>query len=347
MKRVGYYFIKVWVKSALYLFFGKIKVTGLHNIPKDKPVLFLPNHQNALLDILLLVVDCNRKPYFLTRSDVFKNTFLKTIFNFFQMIPIYRIRDGRKSLKNNKEVFDICSNLLEKNEAIVIFPEANHNLKRRVRPLNKGFTRIIVNTLTKNPKLDIRLVPVGLNYKNAEIFPDQAALYYGKDIAVQEVYDAENHTSSVLQIKNKISERLKTLTTHIENEAFYDNIVGQLDMLEVEYLNPEHVNTTIRNLDAVENGKKLNSRLSFISKLFKGVFTLLNAPVLLLWRALLKPKVWEPEFMGTLRFAFALLVYPIYFIVLFAMVTLFWSSPIAIAVVSFLFVFNWLYVKAR
>ena len=91
------------------------------------------------------------------------------------MIPIYRIRDGRESLKNNQAVFDLCSDLLQQKEAILMFPEANHNLKRRVRPLSKGFTRILFNTLLQAPETDIQIVPVGINYKDAVRFPDQVA----------------------------------------------------------------------------------------------------------------------------------------------------------------------------
>ena len=345
MKGLGYYFVKVCVKFALHLYCGKIKVFGLDNIPQSKPVLFLPNHQNALIDVLLIAIDWNRKPYFLTRSDVFKGAFLKGVFNFAQMIPIYRIRDGRESLKNNQAVFDTCAELLVMNEAVVMFPEANHNLKRRVRLLSKGFTRVLFNALERNPDLDIRLVPVGLNYKNAPAFPDAVALYYGKDIAVQELYDPEDLIASILRIKNAVSESLKTLTTHIESEELYEDIVGRLDTMGVNYLDPKSVNSTIRNLDTLENENKTTSKSGVVSKLLKGVFTVLNFPILLLWRTKVKPKVPEPEFMGTFRFAFAFLTYPIYFGVLLILLALFWSFSVAAAIVFALFAFNYIYVR--
>ncbi|MFK5973939.1 MAG: lysophospholipid acyltransferase family protein [Flavobacteriaceae bacterium] len=345
MKGLGYYFVKGCVKFALHLYCGKIKVFGLDNIPQSRPVLFLPNHQNALIDVLLIAIDWSRKPYFLTRSDIFKRAFLKGVFNFAQMIPIYRIRDGRASLKNNQAVFDTCAELLVMNEAVVMFPEANHNLKRRVRRLSKGFTRIIFKALEKNPDLDIRIVPVGLNYKNAAAFPDEVAIYYGKDIAVQELYDPEDLKASILRIKEAVSERLKTLTTHIESEEFYEDIVGRLDTLGVNYLDPQAVNSIIRNLDVLENENKTTSKLAGILKLFKVIFMVLNFPIVLLWRTVVKPKVPEPEFMGTFRFAFALLTYPIYFGLLLILGILFWSFQVAAAIVWALFVFNYVYVR--
>lgn len=338
MKNLIYNLVKIWMKANLHLYYGKIKVSGLENVPKDKPVLFLPNHQSALLDVLLIAVDCNRKPWFLTRSDVFKSKTLISIFNFFQMIPIYRIRDGRESLKNNQAVFDRCSELFIQNEAILMFPEANHNLKRRVRPLSKGFTRILFNTLDMAPETDIHIVPVGINYRDAVSFPDKVALYFDAPIAVNGMYDPSDEKSSVDQIKVSVSNRLKKLTTHIEDENNYEETIKQLDAIGVDYLNPEQVNKTLQNLTASQGAVK---KASF--SVLKGIFMLLNFPMVLLWRTFGKPKVWEPEFMGTLRFTFSLLVYPIYYGLVFTVTALIWTPIIGLAATLGLFVFNWLF----
>ncbi|MFK7812886.1 MAG: lysophospholipid acyltransferase family protein [Maribacter sp.] len=331
------------MKINLHFYFGKIKVTGLEKVPKDKPVLFLPNHQSALLDVLLIGIDCNRRPWFLTRSDVFKSKLLSSLFNIFQMIPIYRIRDGRESLKNNQAVFDRCSELLEQNEAIVMFPEANHNLKRRVRPLSKGFTRILFNTLDRAPKTDIHIIPVGINYRDAASFPDKVALYFGAPIAMNGMYNPQDEKGSIDRIKEAVSSKLKTLTTHIDDEENYDQIVRRLDAGGVNYLNPEEVNTMLKNMPAsVVKGKK---DFSF-SVLAKGIFTLLNLPMLLLWRIIGKPKVWEDEFMGTLRFAFSVIVFPIYYAIVFSLLALIWSPLIGLYAILGLIVFNWLYIRS-
>lgn len=344
MKKLLYSSIKIVFKAALQLYFGKISISGLENVPVNKPVLFLPNHQNALLDPLLIVIDCNRKPYFLTRSDVFTNPFLKSIFAFFQMIPIYRIRDGRDSLKNNDAVFDYCTELLCKNEAILMFPEANHNQRRRVRTLSKGFTRILFNTLDKNPELDVQIVPVGLNYRNLVAFPDKAALFYGKPIAVKNIYNPKDLRSSVTELKEIVSTRLKKLTTHIEDENAYDTIVNKLDALKVNYMNPENVNQTIENLKAghIVEG---NNKAVWPNQILKAVFTVFNLPVILLWKAFVKPKVWEPEFSGTLRFVYSLLIYPIYFLSLFIILSSLTNSTIGVTSILGLFLFNWLYAR--
>ncbi len=345
MRQVGYLLVKLWIKAALHLFYGKIVVHGLENVPKNAPILFLPNHQSALLDVLLIAVDCNRKPYFLTRSDVFKGKFLKVVFDIFQMIPIYRFRDGRESLKNNQAIFDHCSELLIHKEAILMFPEANHNLKRRVRPLSKGFTRILFNTLDKAPETEIQIIAVGINYRDAESFPDKVALYFDAPIAVNVMYDPKDEKGLVDSIKDAVSRRLKNLTTHIADEANYQDIASKLDSLQVDYLKPEGVNKTISELQSSAlNSAKIGEN-GVLRKLLGGVFVVLNLPVVLIWKKLIKPKVWEPEFTGTLRFAFALLAYPLYFAILFTIVVSISNVIVALVAVLALFLFDWMYVR--
>ena len=76
---------------------------------------FSPNHQNALLDPLLVGTTAGKSIYSLTRSDVFGGP-LQWFLDAMQTIPVYRIRDGYDKLKNN-QVSAISTRLLS-----LIFP---------------------------------------------------------------------------------------------------------------------------------------------------------------------------------------------------------------------------------
>ncbi|MEX0289113.1 MAG: 1-acyl-sn-glycerol-3-phosphate acyltransferase, partial [Flavobacteriaceae bacterium] len=221
---------------------------GLETLPKDSAIMILPNHQNALLDALLIAAYSRRAPYFLTRSDVFTNTLVKGLFKLLRMLPIYRIRDGRDSLNKNHEIFDICTRLLNAREAIVVFPEANHNSKRMVRPLSKGFTRILFQALEKHPDLDIGLIPVGVNYVDLSGFPDSAAFFFGKHFQLKELYNSGDLRTSSSAVRQRVSDEIKSLTTHIGPELRYDDVIAQLDRMQVNYLDPQHVNALIEDL---------------------------------------------------------------------------------------------------
>ena len=217
----------------------------------------------------------------------------------------------KANLHKNQAIFEKCSELLVKNEAIMLFPEANHSLKRRVRPLSKGFTRIIGTALEKEPKMELQLVPIGQNYRCPTEIGDAAAIYIGNPIAVQSYVDSQNF---VEDIKQRVYEGLIQLTTHIpENE--YEDIVARLKGHEKFYLEPEVVNAMISE-GSFPKGKPQKKKA--ISAISRALFYILNLPLVFLWRTFIKPKVPEVEFEATFRFGFAMIAFPLFYGMLLA-----------------------------
>ncbi len=335
MKKLGYYIFKLWVSVGLFCYYRKIHINGFEHIPRDRPVLFLSNHQNALMDVLLIATKCKRKPWFLTRSDVFLNPMLNGFFKFLQMLPIYRLRDGKDKLAKNPAIFDQCAKLLQNNEALVLFPEANHNLKRRVRPLSKGFTRIIDSALQIAPELLLFVIPIGQNYRNATQTGDAAALYFGKPIMV-----SHHGNNQKVDLKETVSKELKQFTTHIGDEDNYDEIIKNLNNAQVNYLDPKSVNKQIQNRSFTQSKKNIGA-----NSFSRFLFYLLNLPIVFLWRLLVKPKVPEPEFMATFRFGFAILGYPLFYVVLFFALQYAFAIDIALVAISGHFICNLILIK--
>ncbi len=334
MKQLGYYFLKIWVKLALFCYYKKIKVVGMEHVPLDKPVLFLSNHQNALMDVLLIATSVKKNPWFITRADVFRGKFIKSLFRFLLMIPIYRIRDGKSNLHKNMAIFDQCGELLQANASIVLFPEANHSLQRRVRPLSKGFTRIIENALEKDPNLELQLVPVGQNYAYPTQAGDSATLCFGSPISVQECKDS-------LDLKQRVFENLTRLTTHFP-ETEYNEIIRKMGQEGECYLNPEEANATIaKGVFSPMGPKKRN----LAPKILRLLFLLWNLPWIFLWRIGLKPKVPEPEFMATFRLGFVLLTYPLFYAGLLTVLWNIYSADLAFVAVLAHTVVNLVLVK--
>ncbi|MET1260068.1 lysophospholipid acyltransferase family protein [Flagellimonas sp. DF-77] len=302
--RLGYAFVKLWVRTGLFCYYRRVRIHGHEQVPKDRALLFLSNHQNALMDVLLLATSCGRDPWFLARADIFQNAF-GSLFKSLHMIPIYRIRDGKQNLAKNNAIFDQCGALLKKGEAILIFPEANHSLNRRIRPLSKGFTRIAFNALETDADLDIVLVPVGQNYRHPTQVGDSAALHFGTPIAVPNTPEPK----SAKVLTERATQALRELTVHIPEERDYEAALAQIETQGWDVLQPQQVNAALAKNGTAQRAKKTDSSPS--PKPAKWLFDLINLPWVLLWRLLVRPLVPEPEFKATFRFVFALLAYPI------------------------------------
>ncbi|WP_373072501.1 1-acyl-sn-glycerol-3-phosphate acyltransferase [Zeaxanthinibacter enoshimensis] len=347
MREFSYALLKKLIRFGLSCYYQEVRMHGLKELPTDKPMLILPNHQNALLDPLLIAAFAYESPFFLTRADVFTGGLLESFFRFLHMIPIYRLRDGRDTLGRNEAVFSQCTRLLANDKSIVMFPEANHNLQRRVRPLSKGFTRILFGALEAIPGKEIYVVPVGINFVRGEGFPDRVAFYFDQPIPTRSFYQPGDERSSVFAVRDKVSSRLRELTTHIPEQS-YTKVSSVLDSMHVDYTDPVATNRMVREIMEGKITEQSGGTTKKITgRLWDGIFILLNLPVVLLWKLVVKPRVSEPEFISTTRFLFALLIYPLIYILLLIFLP---RGPFPGFIPGALllhFVFNQLYVKFR
>ena len=310
MKQLWLHTVRAYLRLGLFFYFKKITVANANCIPKNEAVLFLGNHQNALLDALLIATKTNRFSYFLTRASVFSNPLVRKILKNLRLLPVYRIRDGWANLTKNNTVFSQSSELLSKQEALVIFPEGSHNLKRTVRPLSKGFTRIIYETLEQYPDTKINLIPVGLNFQNATQFADSALLNFGNVIPVNHVVTKDN--SSTNELKQIVFDQLCRLTTHIDTET-YETTIKKLEHLNVDFTKPDLVNACIASNFETCSARTSN-QFRFVKNLSKVLLIIGVFLPYLIWKNVAQPKIKEIEFTATFRFAIAITLVPIFMI---------------------------------
>lgn len=222
------------VIRSLYLYYDEIIITGAENLPKDGRIIFAPNHRNALMDALaiLLITPPEKTTSFLARADIFKNKKAAAFLRFAKIMPAFRIRDGYENLNKNNDVFDECVDLLEQNQALCIMPEGNQELKHTIRPLVKGIFRIAFAVQQKNQSdRPLKIIPVGLDYGHIEKFGKHLLINIGKPIDVSDYTDlyADNQALAMNELKNELSVRLKELTLHIDSEKHYDTILQAIE----------------------------------------------------------------------------------------------------------------------
>ncbi|HZW62816.1 MAG TPA: 1-acyl-sn-glycerol-3-phosphate acyltransferase [Flavobacteriaceae bacterium] len=341
MKRIILYGVKWYLKVGLFFYYRRLEVKGKQNIPQQTATLVLGNHQNALIDPLLLAVQFDDYAHYLTRAGVFQKPVVSRFLSFFNMLPVYRISDGWNTITKNNAIFSTCKTLLGKQQKVVLFPEGSHSLVRRVRPLSKGFTRIVLDTVATYPELNLVLLPVGFNYQNAEDFPDSARVYYGKPIAVKEVLQHKTDTP-VSALKTAVYQALTQITTHIPEED-YASTIARLHALQVDFLNPTAVNACIAN-----PSRRCTATVK--KRVWQGylkypLYVNLLFPVLF-WRGYVKPKIQDAAFTATFRFAVSVILIPLWLLLVSGFVCIFWGLLPAASYLFISVLLMLLYVKA-
>jgi len=223
----AYALLKPFVKLHFRGYFKRIHILGREHIPRDAPLIFAPNHHNALMDALAVLYALPGQPVFLARSDIFRNPLIARILTFLKLLPIYRIRDGYGNLQHNERILHKVRDVLTRKKSLVIFPEGNHAAERRLRPLKKGISRIAFQAEERHDfRLGLQIVPVGLDYDNFYKFHRSLVIRFGKPVSVdpfEHIY-RENPSKANIALKNEIARQLKQEMVHIGNKPYHDMI---------------------------------------------------------------------------------------------------------------------------
>jgi len=230
MKKQRYsfsYTIFFWlVRLGLKIYLGKWKTIRHQDIPK--PALYASNHQNALMDTLVITTDVwDRQLSFIARGDIFKGKLAGRFLRGLNMLPIFRPRDKVNIVEQNKATFGEVIRRLEAGGTVKIFPEGNHDEPRRLRPLKKGFARMAFWTAeAADFETNLHVVPIGTYYSAPQEIETDVLIQYGKPIPIsnyKESYKA-NKAKAIKQLTRDLAEGLKPLMIHIKSVEYYEAI---------------------------------------------------------------------------------------------------------------------------
>ncbi|MBN2863183.1 MAG: 1-acyl-sn-glycerol-3-phosphate acyltransferase, partial [Bacteroidales bacterium] len=232
------------------------------------------NHQNALMDALAVVFTLNRQPVFLTRADVFKNKIVASILYYLKMLPVYRIRDGYSTLKENDEIFNNTIKVIKNKNGLVILPEGNHAGFRRLRQLKKGICRVAFQADEASDfRLNIKLIPVGLEFSHYTRYRQVLTVVYGKPVEVSEYHDLYRESPEIAlnELRKKLSSEMQKVMVHIESETDYEAIDELRSLINGRYSDDIKFPKLFRDRILI---KKLNNLKETNASLYKKICSL-------------------------------------------------------------------------
>jgi hypothetical protein len=208
---------------------------------------------------------------FLARADIFKNKILASILYFLKILPVYRIRDGYSSLKGNDEIFSKTIDVIKNKNGLVILPEGNHEGFRRLRQLKKGICRVAFQSdESEGNTLKIKIIPVGLEYSHYIRYRQVLTVVYGEPIEVSEFHDLykTNPDRALVELKNKLSEKMKNIMVHIDPEEDYAAIDELRSIINGKYSDDIKEPKLFRDRALIN---KLNNLKSSDNKLYRQI----------------------------------------------------------------------------
>lgn len=177
-----YQFFKIGAQLAMKIYCKEFVVNFDTNTSYNGPKIIASNHPNSFFDAIVIAVKYPKPIYFLARGDAFKNPLVARFLNALQLIPIYRLSEGRKNLIKNKETFQKCISLFKQNQTILIFSEGTCMNEWQLRPLKKGTARLALLAVNEGIS-NLRIQPTNLNYSSFDKNPKEILLNFNSEFA--------------------------------------------------------------------------------------------------------------------------------------------------------------------
>lgn len=155
--------LKLFIRLGLWLFCAEVNINNKNLLFTKGPLLILSNHPNSFLDAIIIGAYYKRRVFFLARGDAFNNPFHRFLLNQLNMIPVYRLREGKEYLHLNEYAFIQAAKLLENGEAVLIFIEGVCLNTHQLQPFKKGATRILEYAQKRNITPTVHITGIAFN----------------------------------------------------------------------------------------------------------------------------------------------------------------------------------------
>ncbi|MCG9879856.1 MAG: 1-acyl-sn-glycerol-3-phosphate acyltransferase [Bacteroidia bacterium] len=311
-----YKYCKWNTRLLSHIYYKNIRVSGIENLPQEGPVLLAANHPNSFLDAVLIGAALPRDTHFLARGDAFSNKTAAKVLGSLNMLPVYRLSEGKENLNKNTETFDACQNILEKNEIVLIFAEGLSENNWDLRSLKKGPARIAKKAWNSdNDAQNLAIVPVGITYEHYQGEGKNILINFGKAYTSDDLNYQKNEALFVKELNERLSHDFEKLA-YIDRELTEDSEEHRKFTNQFNQLNNSEINglEIVQKLSSKKQKPAPKKGASFIQ------LSLIFWPYYLLCSSLAPKIVKQKIFQDSIRFGLFIFLWPIYLLLLAGLV---------------------------
>ncbi len=213
------YWIGRWILgTALGFYFSRIEQFHGERVPLTGPVFFTSNHPNSVTDAFVIGASVPRKVNFVATVQLFRFAPLRWLLARCGVIPINRVKDDPRAMRTVMATFEACFRVLERGEAIGIFPEGITHDDPQLKTVKTGAARMALELEQRHAgKLGLQIVPVGLTFSAKETYRSEVLVNFGEPIRVVDFLTGypEKKRDCIHALTIEIEHRIEALILHL------------------------------------------------------------------------------------------------------------------------------------
>ncbi|MSU46825.1 MAG: hypothetical protein EXS42_06820 [Lacunisphaera sp.] len=165
------------VRLLLGVYFRRIEIFHAERVPAS-PVLFVANHPGSITDAFIVGISLPRRAHFLATAQLFRLKPVAWLLHHCGVIPLNRVQDDPAAMRSVANSFDAAFRVLERGEAVVIFPEGVTYDDAQLKALKSGAARLALELEHRHGgRLGLQIVPLGLTYSAKEKFRSDVLVF--------------------------------------------------------------------------------------------------------------------------------------------------------------------------
>jgi 1-acyl-sn-glycerol-3-phosphate acyltransferase len=152
LEETGFHRIVVNSFRVIFKSIMALEISGEKNLPEEGAAIVAANHVDNL-DIFPMQLALNRPIFFMGKAELFKNSFIHSLFRKLGAFPVYRGERDEWAIMHSKRI-------LSAGQVLGMFPEGTRSRGRGLKVAKTGAARLAI-------ELNCPIIPMGIDGSHA------------------------------------------------------------------------------------------------------------------------------------------------------------------------------------